>query len=278
MRIRFLGLLLLIVFVLVWSCATLEQLVQAPDVKVESVNITDFSFEDITLDFGLLVSNPNAFGAALEGYTYQFAIQGNEFLSADESRQISVGASSASNVSIPVTINFKKLYDLMQQTKDLDSLSYELTGSFRPGGMLSAFDIPFNRAGKLPNVRVPQIKFSGLKVKKMGLTGIDLELGLDMVNKNAFGFDVGKLNYDIALAGSQLIKGSTEKLASVPPKGTSEITLPVSLDFSGALGSLSSVLRGNSVQATITGNTDLSTPFGPITLPFNTTQDIPITR
>ena len=278
MRIRFFGLLLLATFVFVLSCATLDQFVQPPDVKVENVNITDFSFEDITLDFGLLVSNPNAFGAALEGYAYQFAIQGNEFLSADESRQINVGASSASNVNIPVTINFKKLYDLMQQTKELDSLSYELTGSFKPGGMLSAFDIPFSRAGKLPNVRVPQIKFSGLKVNKMGLTGIDLELGLDLVNKNAFGFNVGELNYDVALAGSQLVKGSTDKLASVPANGTSEITLPVSLDFSGALGSLASVLRGNSVQATIKGNTDLTTPFGQVNFPFNTTQDIPITR
>ncbi|MBN1465353.1 LEA type 2 family protein [candidate division KSB1 bacterium] len=278
MRDRFIGLLFIMAFALFMSCATLQQLILPPDVKVESVNIADFSFEDVTLDFGLLVSNPNAFGVALEGYAYQFAVEGKEFLSANETRQLDIGASGSSNISIPVTINFKQLYELMTQTKDLDNLSYDLVGNLRPGGLLAAFDIPFSKSGSLPNVRIPEITFSGLQVKKMGLTGIDLELGLNLVNKNIFGFDIGKLNYDIALAGSQLIKGTTQNLASVPAKGTGVIKLPVSLDLSGALGSLRSILGGNSVQATIIGDTDLKTPFGPINLPFNTTQEIPILK
>ena len=279
MRIKNLTLLLVVVtLVFIMSCATLQQLVVPPDVKVENMDIADFSFEDVTLDFGLLVSNPNAFGVDLNGYEYKFAIEGKEFLSADEARQIDIAAAGNSNVSIPVTINFKQIYELMKQTKDLDSLSFDLVGSLHPGGLLSAFDIPFSKTGSLPNVRIPEIKFSGLQIKKMGFTGIDLEVGLDLVNNNIFGFDIGKLNYDIALAGSQLIKGTTENLASVPAKGKTEIKVPVSLDLAGALGSLTSILKGNSVQATITGDTDLKTPFGPITLPFNTTQEIPILK
>ena len=278
MRTRLFILLLSIALVMLLSCATIQQLVVPPGVKVEQVNIADFSFEDVTLDFGLLVNNPNAFGVALEGYEYKFAIEGKEFLSADERRQIDIAASGNSNVNIPVTIKFKQLYDLMTQTKNLDTLSFDLAGHLRPGGVLSAFDIPFNKSGSLPNVRIPEIKFSGLQVKKMGLTGIDLEVGLDLVNNNIFGFDIGKLNYDIALAGSRLIQGTTQNLAAVPAKGTSEIKIPVSVNLSGALGSITSVLRGNDVQATITGDTDLKTPFGPINLPFNTTQNIPILR
>lgn len=278
MRIRSSIVLLIVAMTVLISCAALQQLVMPPDVKVESVNIADFSFEDVTLDFGLLVSNPNGFGVDLEGYSYQFAVEGKEFLSADQARPIDIAAAGKSNISIPVTINFKKLYELMQQTKDLDSLSFDLVGNLRPGGLLSSFDIPFKKTGSLPNVRLPEVKFSGLRVKKMGLTGIDLEVGLHLVNKNIFGFDIGKLNYDIALAGSQLIKGSTEKPASVPAKGTGEIKVPVSLDLSGALGSLTSILKGNSVQAAINGDTDLNTPFGTINLPFQTTQEIPIVK
>lgn len=276
---RFAGLLpALVVLAVLFDCASLQQLVVPPDVKVDSFNIADFSFEDITLDFGLLVSNTNPFGVDLNGYEYRFALEGKEFLSANETRPIKVAAAGNSTVHIPVTVNFKQLYDLAQQTKSLDSLSFALSGKLIPGGLLSSFTIPFSRSGKLPNVRIPEIKFTGLKVKKMGLTGIDLEVGLNVLNKNVFGFDVGKLNYDIALAGNPLAKGSTERLAAVPAKGASDITLPVSLSLSGAVGSLASVLRGNSAQATITGDTDLKTPFGPINLPFNTTQNISIIR
>lgn len=279
MRFKLFGRLVsLVALAFLMSCATLEQLVVPPDVKVENVNIADFSFEDVTLDFALLVNNQNPFGIDLAGYSYQFAVEGKEFLSADETRQINVAAGGNSNVNIPLTINFKKLYELAQSTKSLDSLSFNLAGNLKPSGLLAGFNIPFKKSGSLPNVHIPEIKFSGLQIKKMGFTGVDLEVGLDLVNNNIFGFDIGKLNYDIALAGSQLIKGSTNQLASVPAKGKSSIKVPVSLNLSGAMGSLTSILKGNSVQATITGDTDLKTPFGPITLPFNTTQDIPILK
>lgn len=278
MKKRVAVLVVLMMSLILLSCATLQQMVQPPDVKVENIDIADFSFKDITLDFGLLVNNPNPFGINLQGYEYTFAIEGNEFLSANEARSFDVGASGTSTVQIPVTVNFDKLLDLMKQTKDLDSLSFDLVGKIHPGGMLAAFNIPFEHSGSLPNVRIPELSFSGLKVKKMGFTGIDLELGLNLVNKNIFGFDIGALNYDIALAGSPVAKGITENLASIPAKGKGEIKLPLTINFASALGSLSSALKGGSIEADIKGDADLKTPFGPITLPFETTQNIPITR
>ena len=269
---------LLVVVSLVMSCATLQQMVQPPDVKVENINIADFSFQDITLDFGLLINNPNPFGIDLQGYEYTFALEGQEFLSANETRSFNVGAAGASTVHIPITLNFSKIIELVKHTKDLDSLSFDLVGKLHPGGVLSAFNIPFERSGSLPNVRIPQISFSGLKVKKMGFTGVDLELGLNLINKNIFGFDIGALNYDIALAGSKVAKGMTENLASVPAKGKGEIKLPISIDFASAIGSLSSALKGNSILAEIQGDADLKTPFGAITFPFATTQELPVLR
>ena len=275
---RFSLLTALILSIALLSCATLQQMVQPPDVKVENIDIADFSFEDITLDFGLLVNNPNPFGINLQGYEYTFAIEGKEFLSANESRSFDVGAAGASTVHIPVTVNFDKLLELMKQTKNLDSLSFDLIGKIQPGGLLAAFNIPFERSGSLPNVRIPEISFSGLKIKKMGFTGVDLELGLNLKNKNVFGFDIGALNYDIALAGSQVAKGVTENLASIPAKGTGEIKLPINVNFASALGSLSSALKGGKILADISGDADLKTPFGPITLPFKITQEIPVIR
>lgn len=261
-----------------FSCATLQQMVQAPDVKVEDINIVDFSFEDITLDFGLLVNNPNPIGINLQGYEYTFAIQGKEFLSANKSSTLDVGAATASKVHIPVTVNFSDIIKLARQTKELDSLSFRIAGKLHPGGMLSAFDIPFERSGKLPNVRIPEINFSGLKVKKMGFTGVDLELELAVLNKNVFGFDIDTLNYNVALAGAEVAAGATQKLAAIPAKGTGTITLPISVNFASALGSLSSALRGGRILADIKGDADLHTPFGPVTLPFATTQEIPIIK
>ena len=58
---------------MITSCATLEKFVQAPDVKVDSVQISDISFSDVTLDFNLLIQNPNGFGVSLGGFDYVFS-------------------------------------------------------------------------------------------------------------------------------------------------------------------------------------------------------------
>ncbi len=269
---------LLLTAVLLLSCESIKQFVQPPDVKVENVNIADVSFEDITLDFALLINNPNPFGVELDGYNYQFAIEGEEFLSADETREMNIAGGAQSSVQIPISINFERLYNFMQKTKHLDSLSFDLNGQLNPGGLLSGFDIPFNRSGSVPNVKLPQIQFTGIKLKNMGLSGIDMEVGLELINNNVFGFNIGTLNYDIALAGTQIANGATEKLASVPAKGESQVTIPISLSFAGAAASVRSLLRGENVEASISGSTDLETPFGALTLPFDTTQQIPISR
>jgi LEA14-like dessication related protein len=281
MYLRTIRIALIVISALLFSCSTLQQLVLPPTVKIENVNIAGFSFEDVTLDFTLLIQNPNAFGVGLEGYNYSFAVQGKQFLSANENQRIEITAAGNSTVLIPLTLNFKKLYQLMAETKSLDSLSYQLTGSFHPSGLLSAFTIPFSRSGSLPNVRIPDISFSGLTVDKMGFTGVDLRVGIKLTNKNIFGFDIGKFNYDIALAGNAVAKGSTTQLASVPAKGATEISLPILLNFAGALGSLTSLralLNGDDVSCSILGDAELKTPFGPLNLPFNTTQVIPVIK
>lgn len=279
MRFKTLGYVFTLLSIVIFSsCAQLEQFVQPPDVKVENVNIADVSYQDITLDFSLLVNNPNPFGVDLEGYNYTFALEGEEFLSAEETRQFNVAGGGNSTVQLPITINFQRLYDFMQKTQTLDSLSFHLTGNLNPGGLLAGFDIPFNRKGSLPNVKLPKIQFTGIKMTNMSFSGVDLEVGLNLINNNVFGFDIGTLDYAIALAGTQVADGATDQLASVPAKGESTVTIPISLSFSGAGATVQSLLQGNSVQATITGNTDLQTPFGAMTLPFDTTQDIPILK
>ena len=266
------------VFTVWMACASLNKLVSPPSVKVDAVKIASLSFDDITLNFDLNIANPNPFGVQLNGYDYSIAIAGQNFLTGQESRVINIAGSGASLVAIPLTINFQKLYSLIQSTQALDSLSYQLQGHLQPGGLLAGFNIPFSTKGSFPNVRIPKVAFKGLKMGKMSLTGVDLELALGLDNNNIFGFDVGKLDYQIDLAGTQVAKGITQNLASIPAKSSGEIRLPISLNFMGLTSSLRNVLTGQSVEVGIVGETGLRTPFGELSLPLNTRQTLQILR
>jgi len=267
---------LFIVLLFIAGCSSLQQLVQRPTVKVSGVDIVSANFDQVTLDFGLLIHNPNNFGIQMDGFDYNFVLEGNEFLKGNENRQIQILSQNNSTLKIPVTISFKELYNLVTNTKSLDTLSYHLEGHIRPGGLLAGFNIPFSKTGSLPNIRIPELSLKSLKVDKMSLTGIDLKLGIDLKNNNIFGFDIGKLNYNINLGGSKVASGITDKLASVPSKGNGEIILPISLDFLGLSSSLKSLLNGQNIDCAIAGDADLNTPFGMLNLPINTAQNVKI--
>jgi LEA14-like dessication related protein len=260
------------------GCAAVKELIQPPKVSFESVNLTDLSFNDVTLDFALAIQNPNPIGASLAGYDYTFMVEGNEFLKGDENRPITLPSAGQSTIHIPVTIQFKELYNLLKSTEKQDTVGYRIAGHFRPGGILSGFDIPFSKSGSLPAVKVPKVKLTGLKVKGLSLSKVDLELGVNVDNPNIFGVDMSKLDYQINLAGQQVATGSADNVAQVPKKGSGEIRLPISLSFSGVASALRSAIMGQSVDCAISGGADLNTQFGQLHLPINLNQNVSILR
>ncbi len=277
-KARFGALVLSAAFTLLCGCQSLQQLVQAPSVNVAGVKLQDISFQAVTLDFDLKVHNPNGFGASLNGFDYKFALEEKELFSGNNNNPLTIPAMGESHVHIPLTLNFKEIYGLIQNTKSLDSLKYQISGNLAPGGLLSGFPIPFSKSGSLPNIRLPEVALQGLKVNKINLTGIDLDLAIKMKNPNSFGFDIGKLDYSIQLAGQPVASGMAEKLVSVAKKGTGEIHLPIKLDFLGAASSLKTALAGGSIDCAVSGGADLATPFGLLNLPLETKQKIAIVK
>ncbi|MBN1541503.1 LEA type 2 family protein [candidate division KSB1 bacterium] len=263
---------------LFFSCASLETLIQKPGVKIESVQIAGFSFQELTLDFGLLISNPNTFGVSLDGFTYDFILQEQSFLKGDKREPLQVAAQGTSTLHIPVTLAFDQIANLVKNTQSLDSLNYQIRGSILPGGLLAGTQIPFSKSGSFPNVRLPRASLQNLNVKKLSLSGVDLELALNLDNPNAFGFDIGQFAYRISLAGSNVAQGQTDQLASVPGKNSGTVRLPLSLSFTDLGTSLMSALSGKKIRVGIEGRSEFKTPFGPVDFPFQLDDTVNIFR
>jgi len=261
-----------------FTCAGLEKLVQTPTLRIDDVNIASLDFEQIGLDFVFKVNNPNAFGVSVSAFDYLFAIDGKQLLAGQENRQLTLAAQQENLVHFPLTLKFADIYQLVSETKNKDTLSYRFSGSIIPAGLLAGIKIPFSKSGHVPNLRLPQLSLKNLKVNKLNLSGADLKLNISLKNPNSFAFNIGKFNYKLNLAGKELATGLTPKLADIPAKGNGEIELPVSINLAGALGSIYSALSGQSIQAALSGNAELATPFGPVALPINTQTSLKITR
>jgi LEA14-like dessication related protein len=263
---------------LLLSCAGMEKIIQPPSVRIETVKLASVDFEKLGLDIVFQVNNPNPFGVSLSGFDYNFAIENKQLLSGRDTRGLALAGQKVSELHFPITVKFVDVYQLVNEKKDLDTLAYSFSGTIIPAGLLAAFKIPFSKSGHLPNVRLPQLSLKNVKIQKLSLSGVELKLLIGLKNPNIFGFNVGKLDYKLDLAGKPFASGITGKLLDIPAKGDGVVELPISINSVGVLGSLYSALSGQSIAASLQGTAELNTPHGTVPLPFNTQSNLRILR
>ncbi len=269
---------LLAAALVLFSCAGMEKIIQPPSIRIDTVKLASVDFEKLGLDIVFQVNNPNPFGLSLSGFDYAFTIENKQLLSGRDTRGLALAGQQISEMHFPLTIKFADVYQLISEKKDLDTLAYSFSGTIIPAGLLAAFKIPFSKSGHLPNVRLPQLSLKNVKMQKLSLSGADLKLLVGLKNPNIFGFNVGKLDYKLDLAGKPFASGITGKLIDVPAKGDGVIELPISISSAGVLGSIYSALSGQSIAASLQGTAELTTQHGTVPLPFNTQSTLRILR
>jgi len=251
------------------SCTTLSQLIQTPTVKLNQVKLTDFSFQDITLNFDLAVTNPNPFGIRLAGYDYDFGIQEQNFLSGDQTQDVQIIANQTSIVGVPVKIKFNELYQLFKAVQNQDEVNYQMKGHVHVTGPWDILKIPFSTSGKFPAIKLPKIALADVKIQSLSLAGIKLDLNIEVDNPNIFGFSLNNFNYNIALGGKKVASGDNTQATAIPQKGKTNLRFPIDLNFA-ALGSfLTSALQKGTIDYELTGGTSIATEFGNVQLPMN---------
>ncbi|KAA3618188.1 MAG: hypothetical protein DWQ05_09120 [Calditrichaeota bacterium] len=282
---RMFFLIMLCTLILLNSCADLQKLasLQKPTAKVTNVKFAGISFDDLNLIADVQIKNPNALAVTLAGFDYDLRVAGASFLSGDQTETLRVEANGASSVQIPLTVNYKELYQTFKTLKDKDSTQYKIAAGLKfDVPVLGPIRIPVSHTAYLPVVKIPKIKLGSLRLKKLGFTSADLELKLDINNPNTFGFVVNSLNYDFKINNQNWAKGQTAKELRIAKKGKSSVSIPVSLNFSQVGQTVYNILKGNkSLDYNLAGDVGLKTSFPgfkSVNLPINNTGKVKISR
>jgi len=262
---------------LIFGCAALQEIVkiQKPKVEVQKVRFTGMSFQAINLAFDVKIQNPNPIGAKLAGFDYDFFINDASFLEGQQNTQLDIEALGQSTVEIPLTINFKDLYSTFQSLKNQDSSDYKIAcGLSFDLPVLGPTRIPVSKSGKLPMLKLPNVKIGSLKLNKITFTNADLELNLKVNNPNTFNFLLNGLNYDFTINGKTWAKGITQQQMRIQQKGESTISIPISLNFTQMGRTVYQIITGsNKLNYQLKGNLDLNT-----SLPLLQQVNLPIDR
>ena len=267
------------------SCADLQKLasLQKPTANVTGVRFAGISFDDLNLIADVQIKNPNALAVSLAGFDYDLQVDGASFLSGEQTQSLRVAANGASSLQIPLTVNYKELYQTFKALEKQDSTKYKIAAGLKfDVPVLGPIRIPVSHTAYLPVVKIPKIKLGSLRLKKMSFTKADLELKLNINNPNAIGFVVNSLNYDFKINKQNWAKGITAKELRIAKKGKSTVAIPVTLSFAQVGRTVINILKGNrALNYTLTGDVGLKTSFPgfkSVTLPLNNSGKVKIAR
>lgn len=282
-RLRCLAVVLSVPFV--FSCAGLQDLraPRKPDVSFQNVSLVRLSLDSVDLLFDLQIDNPNAFGVSLAGFDYDMLLNQNSFLSGVQNDKQSIPANGSSTVQLPVTLAFSKIYQTLQSLSDADSTDYRLDLSFSfDVPILGVVKVPASKSGRLPLLKLPKVSIANIDLKKLNLTGADLQLNLEIDNPNPFSATLNRLNYQLAIDGQHFASGLSSQPLHIEKKAASQLAIPISLNFLQTGRTIYNLLtKKESFAYTLTGDFDLSTSLqklGSITLPFDRTGTITLNR
>lgn len=259
------------------GCATVQDVLQVlqPELDVKNVRITGLNFEAVDLAFDVEAKNLNPLPVKLTGFDYDLKINNASFLKGQQEDSVMIAAMDRTVFQIPVRLNYKDLYTTFKTLQAQDNTSYQIAGgvSFNLPA-LGLTRIPFSTEGEFPAIKVPTIKVQGLRVKKMNLSGADMELKLDIHNPNGFDLLLNNVNYELAVNGTTWAKGAGEQSAQISRKTESSVSIPISLDFAQIGSSAFRILSGNKkLNYHFRGNLDLGS-----SLPLLKHAKLPIDR
>lgn len=276
---------LILMLMQLFGCVALQQLanIQQPSVDVQNVRFTGMSFDALNLAFDLKITNPNPISANLAGFDYDFQIADASFLKGNQDKQMTLQANGESMLEIPLTLNFKDLYNTFQALKNQDSSAYKLVCGLSVNlPVLGPTRIPVSKSGNLPNLKLPDVSIGSLKLNKISLSGADLDLKLNVKNANTFSFLLNKLNYDFAVNGKTWVKGLSQNQIQVKEKGESTVSIPISLNFLEMGTAVYQMISGNQkLNYQLKGNVDLNSSLpliGQVSLPLDRVGEINISK
>jgi LEA14-like dessication related protein len=259
-----------------------ERIIRLPRVQIVSADITRLSFTDADLLFDVKVTNSNPIGIIMEGFEYDFLIEGEPFIRGKQHGRVQIEANDSSIVPFPLSLGYSSVYRTVALLRDRESAEYTLRLTlFFEVPVLGVVEVPVEHKGEFPLLRLPAIAPYAVRVERIGLTSADLLLEIGVENPNTFSFEASLFRYELIINERKWVSGSMREIV-VQAKQKSVHEIPINIDFVEMGESVIRLLStGERAVYTLRGKVGLVTSFpllGEVELPFEVSGEIPIIK
>lgn len=125
---------------------------------------------------------------------------------------------------------------------------------------------------------IPTVKFSRFSVNDLDFEHIDTDFVFTVDNPNPIGVPLDRFNYDLSLMDISILYGSDPQGLELVAEGSSEVALPVSLEFVSIYEAITATRGVDNVGFGLAGDFGFDTDIGPVDITYDEHGDFPALR
>lgn len=240
-----------------------------PTADIRSVELSNISLQQATLDFDVSISNPYSVALPLTDFDYRLSSDGSSLVDGEVHVNESIPAEGESTVTIPATVRFADVMSILGNVRPGSTLPYAAALTLKvdaPG--VGELALPLEHDGSLPIPAPPVIDLDGITWESLSFDEATAVLRLRIGNLNDFPIDLTAIDYALSLAGSSIATTSVREAVSIAEGGEGVVEIPLTiLPKDLGLAALR-MLQGDGAAYELAGSIDVDTPFGSMSLPF----------
>ena len=247
---------------LTWTlgCASLGARPTIEDVRFRVAGI---DFQGIDLAFDVDVKNPYPVSLGTPRFRYGLDIEDAEFLKSSSTAQVELPAGRTSTARLPVRVEYAALWGAFSRLSGARQAGFRLHGALLVSALGREYELPIERRGTLPILRLPTLTVRDIDFSDISLSGARVSIETELGNPNAFDIGCHGLGYAIRLGDIDIGGIGASTIGTVPATQTGRLVLTGEITAGSALFQL---VRGEGL-----GTPDL-TPTGSLTTPYGTVE------
>jgi len=253
------------------------------DLKIElkERRIRDFNLEGLTLVFYVNIINSSSRAYYLASYDYRFVVNQKDYIQLQTRLEegLKIEAKNETLVAFPVKITYEHLFRTIPELQNEGFPVCNLIGWARfTDGRRDRGKAALAFTGEFPIFWKPEADFAELRVNALTIGGADIDFEIKFKNKNRFELLVDRIGYELTLGGYSLDQGTISGDKNIEKQGEKIFSIPLLLNFFDVGMEVSNLLKQSSTHCTFSGEVDVQTIWGRLTIPFEIRGAVPITR
>lgn len=224
------------------GCASLQQLEQQtfrrPTMEFKQANLSQASLSSATIDLLYSITNPNPVGLSLSDVEYALIVEGKQIAGGAPPQGFRIPARGAAELHLPVSVHFAQIASSVETFLEKDTASYEAKGTVGIATPIGTARLPLDTTGQLEVPKLPRIEFGSPHLESVSTENVALSIPITLTNRNSYPLPIENLSGTLRVGGAPLATISTGGVGELGARRSHQLTLPLSLKFSGAAEAL----------------------------------------